>query len=36
MNEGDKLMYAFCLYLLTKQFKKTKLIKIINEMYKID
>ncbi len=35
MIDGEKRMYAFFIYLLTKKYKEKELIKIIKQVYKV-
>lgn len=36
MNKGDKALYGYMIYLLTKQFKKKELLNLINKFYKMN
>lgn len=33
MKQEDKVLYGYFLYLLTKQFNKKELIKLVNRFY---
>ena len=35
MKQEDKALYGYFLYLLTKQFNKKELIKLVNKFYEI-
>lgn len=35
MNKEDKALYGYMIYLLTKQFSKKELVKLVDKFYKV-